>query len=103
MKTMVFVLFLLGANVALAQSYGNVLNNQPQFVQFYTHAEHASTQPLATPQYILGNSSATSAHGVRPLWEFPVAEAVPLGDVARLLRKQHELAKKAEKVFSDQR
>lgn len=105
MKLTMFVLFLCCSSLAFAQ-YGGVtavLNNQPVVVQIPSHTEHASIHSLATPQYIFDGSQSNYARGVKPLWEIPVtSEAMPLGDAARLLRKQHAMAKKAEKVLSDQ-
>ncbi|MBV8477558.1 MAG: hypothetical protein JO266_12765 [Acidobacteria bacterium] len=103
MKSAVVVLVCLWAAAAAAQSYGSVLNSDPVIFEIPSHAGHASFQPLASPQNILAGSEPSYARGVRPLWEFPASAPVPLGDVARLLRKQHELARKADKVFSDQR
>ncbi len=104
MKSTIFVLFLLAcATAACAQLNATVLSSQPVVISMPSHAEHASFQALATPQYVLGNSAPAYAQGVKPLWEFPLMkEAVPLGDVARQLRQEHALAKKAKKVFSDQ-
>ena len=42
------------------------------------------------------------AHGVRPLWEVATpAYVVPLGDSARMLKKEHMSAKKAEIVWNN--
>ena len=104
MKPVSLVLLVLCATAAFGQYGGSVLNNQPVITEFASHVEHASVQSLATPQYILGSSASISARGVTPLWEFPVtSEEVSLGEVARQLRKQHELAKKAQRVMTDQK
>lgn len=107
MKTTIAVMFLFCATAAFSQSYGTVgavLQNEPMIFELPSHTMHASVQALATPQYLNGISGSTSAQGVKPLWEFPVREeTVSLGDIARQLRQQHLLAKKADKVFSDQR
>jgi hypothetical protein len=44
------------------------------------------------------------AHGERPLWEFgPVSEPErPLGDVAREVRKEKQVARKAEITLEKQ-
>ena len=106
MKTTMLVVLVFCASAALCQSYGTagvVLQNQPLIFEMPSHAEHASAVPLAAPQYLNGPSGSTYAQGVKPLWEFPVSgENVSLGEVARQFRQQHLLAKKAEKVFSDQ-
>ncbi len=102
MKLTLAVLFLFCATAASAQ-YASVLNSQPVVIELPSHVEHASSQPLATPQNLLQRSMPTYAQGVQPLWEFPLmSDAIPLGDVAREFRKQHLLAQKAERVFSDQ-
>ncbi len=104
MKLIISVLFLFCATAAFAQAYGTVLSNQPIIMEIPSHTEHASMHPLAAPQYILETSVPSYAQGIQPLWEFPLmSDAMPLGDVARELRRQHAFAKKAEKVLSDQR
>jgi hypothetical protein len=106
MKTTIIVMLLFCATAAFCQSYGivgAVLQNQPTILEIPSHAEHASAVPMSAPQYLNGLSGSTYAQGLKPLWEFPVSEeTVSLGEVARQLRQQHLLAKKAEKVFSDQ-
>ena len=48
------------------------------------------------------SSVNVQAHGVRPLWEVAKpSEPVPLGDAARLLRKEHAAAKKADIVWNN--
>ena len=45
----------------------------------------------AMEQSLLENSSVFVCEGERPLWEVqPLAPQVPLGDIARALRKEHE-------------
>jgi hypothetical protein len=106
MKTTILVMLLFSATAAFCQAtgaMGAVLQSQPMIFEVPSHPEHASAVPLATPQYLNGLAGSTYAQGVKPLWEFPVSEnTVSLGEVARQLRQQRLLAKKAEKVFSDQ-
>ena len=106
MKTTILVTLLFCATTAFCQSYGavgGVLQNQPMMLDIPSHPLHASTQALATPQYLNESTGSTYAAGVQPLWEFPVREqSVSLGDAARQFRQEHLLAKKAEKIFSDQ-
>jgi hypothetical protein len=100
MKITVIALFIFCATIALGQSGVAVLNNQAQVVEMDSHPEHASQMSLAPEQNILGNSSSVSAHGERPLWELaPVKTEIPLGDVARMERKQHANDKKAPVVW----
>jgi hypothetical protein len=91
-------LLLLGAGNLLAQVGGGALSNQPQIFDIPSHPERASRQALAQEQSLLDPSTTTSAKGERPLWDVPkqqVTYVMPLGDVARFYRKQHEVAKKA--------
>ena len=99
MKTTLFALFLLCATAALGQSAG-YLSNEPQLFQIPNHTQHASQGPMQQEQTLLINSNNVYGRGERPLWEFAstVPAAIPLGDIARLLRNQHAIAKKATKV-----
>jgi hypothetical protein len=100
--TTMFVLCVLSTTPSFAQSVTGsyVLESQPQIIHVPSHAEHASPQPMAQEQNLYVQTTSAVAHGERPLWEFEhPAETMPLGDVARLLRKQHETAKKAIKVL----
>jgi len=99
MKTTLFALFFLCATAALGQSAGS-LSNEPQIVQFASHNLRASEIPMQQERTLLITSSTVYARGERPLWEFasPAPAETPLGDVARLLRNQHAIARKATKV-----
>ena len=102
MKTTLFVLCLLCATAALGQTAGGVLSADPQVFRSPDHAQRASQQLMAPEQNIRENSAYTYAQGERPLWEvMPVKHEVPLGDVARMLRKEHLAAKKADFVRND--
>jgi hypothetical protein len=101
MKTTLFVLCFLCATAALGQSAGggSALSSEPRVIEFPSHLGHASQRPMALEQNLLEKSSYVYAHGERPLWEVaPVTNAMPLGDVARILRKEHETTKKADFV-----
>jgi hypothetical protein len=57
---------------------------------------------MGQEQNLLIGSGNAQAHGVRPLWEVYVSsQAMPLGDAARLLRKEHSSAKKADVVWEN--
>lgn len=104
MKTTLFALCFLCTTTALGQSgiVGQTLTSQPQVIQMYSHPEHASQQPMAREQNLLEKTGLVYDQGTRPLWEVaPVHTAVPLGDTARMLRKQRETAKKAVTVLED--
>jgi hypothetical protein len=101
MKTTLFVLFILCAATAVAQS-ASVIPNQPQPAVFVDHPMHAEPHSMATESPIAGTSSDaySYARGEQPLWQFgPISEPVPLGDVARAYRNQKSVAKKAAIVF----
>src|SRR5579864_839923 len=106
MKTALFVLCFLCATTALAQSAGGSVGSAPlsSTVQMASHAERASQQSLAQEQSLLEQSNYFYAQGERPLWEVqPLSKsrAVPLGDIARAFRKDHELVKKADIILHD--
>lgn len=101
-KATLFVLCLLCATVTMGQSVGGILSAEPQVFRVPDHSLHASQQAMATEQSLLECSSFTYVQGERPLWEFaPASHAVPLGDIARMLKKEHEAAKKAFFVRND--
>ena len=102
MKTTLLFLFVFCATAAFSQnaSMGALLSNEPVIVEFASHAGHASQQPMGVEQNLLGASGFTSARGERPLWEFATpSQVTPLGDSARVLKKAHETAKKADIVW----
>ncbi len=102
MKTTLFVLCLLCATAAFGQSVGGVMSAEPQVFHPPDHAQRAAYQALAPEQNVMGNSNYYYEQGERPLWEVqPAARVVPLGDIARMLRKEHEAAKKAEFIKND--
>jgi hypothetical protein len=106
MKAALLGLCFLCATAALGQSVGGSVGAAPvaSSVQMASHAEHASQQPLAQEQSLLEHSNYFYAQGERPLWEVqPLSKSrpVPLGDIARMLRKDHEMAKKADIVLHD--
>ena len=95
MKTALFVLCLLCAGTAMAQSGGAaILSNS---LQFSNHTSHAAPTALASEQDLWGGSgSVVIAQGERPVGEVvPEKYEMPLGDAARLLRKEHSTAKKS--------
>ena len=104
MKITLFALCFLCATAALGQSVGGTsLSSQVQVFQMPSHTEHASQHPLAEEQSLLEHSNYIYAQGERPLWEVQPASPrpIPLGDIARLLRKEHATAKKADIVRND--
>jgi glucose/arabinose dehydrogenase len=107
MKSLIFALCLLLTTAAFGQSLKQPsLSNQPQGRAVPSHPRHAGPQPMAQEVSLLGGSRQVSARGANPLWESArvpdgarVSDAMPLGDVARLLREQHATAKKATIVL----
>ena len=102
MKTGLFLFCVLCATTALAQSGGAALSGEVQVFQMPSHEHRATQQTMAQEQSLLENSNSLSVQGERPLWEVqPLAPKVPLGDIARELRKEHESAKKADFIRND--
>ncbi|HEV3207190.1 MAG TPA: hypothetical protein VGZ28_09560 [Terriglobales bacterium] len=103
MTFVVLCLFCLaGAAFGQAAVTGTGLSSEPVVYEFQSHAAHAAPQTMGNEQNLLIGSGNAQAHGVRPLWEVhTLAPVVPLGDTARLLRKEHADAKKAEIVWNN--
>lgn len=104
MKTTLLVLFFLCATVAFGQSSNatGALSNEPMVIQFMSHPGHAAREGMGQEQTLLDQSVNIQARGVRPLWEVAVpSQLTPLGDSARLLRKEHAAAKKSEVVWTN--
>ena len=104
MKTMCVVLFCLGAPAAFGQSSVGVgaLSAEPVITEFSSHSQRATQTPMANQESLLETSEYVFAQGQRPLWEVgTLPRTVPLGDSARLLRKEHEKAKKAEIIWQN--
>jgi hypothetical protein len=101
-KTLFLLSCLQLASVAFGQSAAGtaVLDNQPVRINIPSHPQTAAPQPMGTELTLLGDAHFVSAEGTRPLWEVQhPAETMPLGDYARMLRKQQLTAKKAVKVL----
>jgi len=101
MKTLIIFLCLLLTSAAFGQAIGYAsANNQPVVMEVPSHPLHAAHQPMAQELSLVAGSAYISAQGQRPLWEVArIPDGMPLGDVARLLRKQHATAKKATIVL----
>ena len=103
MKTVVFVVVfcLFFASACFGQTAG-VLGGEAQQLQKTEHTRQAAQHDMAHPQDIYEHSAYTYEKGERPLYEFgPVSQPVPLGDIARALRKQHALVKKADIIWEN--
>lgn len=100
----IFGLCVFGPVAAAAQGIsGSLANSQPQMLVFAEHPQHASQIGLAPEQDLRERSTYTFAHGERPLWELmPLPPPGPsLGDLARVFRSEHAMAKKAIAVWKD--
>jgi hypothetical protein len=106
MKTAFFLFCVLCASAAFGQNVSagtSALSAQPIPIVVPTHPEHASQRALNTEQSLFETSAYTYARGERPLWEVaPKIVEVPLGDIARDLRKDHAIARKSAAVFENQ-
>ena len=100
MKTAFLVLCLLLTTAAYGQYYG-AISSEPQPYRAPTHPQHATVHALAAEQYVLGGTAYISAQGEKPTWELPQAPVQSLGEIARILRKEHAKVKKARFVFED--
>lgn len=104
MKITLLALLILCSAIAFGQAAGSI-SSQVQPVVIPDHPQHASQQSLATEHSLVGGGPGTYsyAQGERPLWEFgPFSDPVPLGDVARAVRKEKVNARKAGIIFEKQ-
>lgn len=102
MKTALCALCLLCAAGAFGQSLGNVAVNST--VQFADHPLRATPQGLGQEQCTSWSyGSVYIEHGEMPLSEvrLPEVHIVPLGDLARAQKKEHDTAKKARVVWEN--
>jgi hypothetical protein len=99
MKTLLCAVFLLCTSAAFAQTVSGAISSQVTVFQMPSHPEHATYAPLGREQNLSEHCAYIYAKGERPLWEVaPVKEEVPLGDIARALKEDHQKAPKAEFV-----
>ena len=95
-------MIVFAASACFGQAAG-AISSQPQPIQVPSHPMHAEQHSMAAEQSLVGGGTYAYAQGERPLWEFgPVSQPVPLGDIARAVRKEKQAAKKAEFVFEKQ-
>ena len=102
-RASLIALWLLFATAAFGQSSaGSVLTAEPQVFRPPDHSQRAAQMPMGQPQTLLESNSSFFVEGERPLWEVqPAKREVPLGDIARMYKRDHELLKKAEFVKND--
>jgi hypothetical protein len=102
MKKTVLTLCLLCASHAFGQYSAPVLSSEPQKFEVPTHEQQATQKDMGMERSLLITSNSSHEHGMRPLWELaPVKIETPLGDTARMLKKQHEGSKKADIVWEN--
>jgi|SRR5450432_3984034 hypothetical protein len=104
MKIGVLVLCFFCAATAFGQASGVVsaMSSQPQVIEFTSHTEFATQHAMGNEQNLLETEGYTWAQGERPLWEVaPASHPTPLGDSARMLKKEHTATKKADIVWSN--
>ncbi|HXZ31467.1 MAG TPA: hypothetical protein VEH30_04250 [Terriglobales bacterium] len=106
MKTALLVASLLCTTAALGQAINGAVATPTMAneYQMITHEQHATAQHVAQEHSLLdGLNSVSVAEGELPLWEVAPKDPpyVPLGDTARMLRKEHESVKKAQFVFEN--
>jgi hypothetical protein len=105
MKNMLLVVMIFCAGCACF-GQAAAISSQPSPIVMTSHPMTAQQHSLATEHSLVGGGSSTYAYaqGERPLWEFGpfLPPPVPLGDVARAVRKEKATAKKAEFVFEKQ-
>jgi hypothetical protein len=81
---------------------GAVLSSEPQRIEVPSHEQHAEQRNMGEERSLLMTTNNIQAHGERPLWELaPVKIETPLGDSARMLKKQHANTRKADIVWEN--
>lgn len=102
MKKLILVLGLFCASQAFGQLAAGVLSSEAQGIYVPSHDATAMQKPISDERSLLISSNSVHAQGTRPLWELaPVHTEVPLGDSARMLKKQHDASKKADIVWEN--
>ena len=96
------LLCLLSSTAAFAQLGASYISSEPQIYHSPSHPAHASYTPMAAEQNVIGGANYFSAQGERPVTEFPHAEAVSLGTVAREFRQEHAQVRKSRVVWTNQ-
>lgn len=102
MKTTILVACLFVAASAFGQTAGYLTGPTVtgSTVQMYDHPMAAAHHDMGEQKSLLSGSQYTYAQGERPLWEFALPdESKPLGDVARELKKEHNIARKSTFVY----
>lgn len=101
MNRIILIVCLLSASAAFGQNYVGYLNSEPQVYHAPDHPAHASYTAIAQERGIVTGGFVSIATGEKPASDFPQVVAMPLGDAARELKKQHAQLKKARKVWEN--
>ena len=102
MKKLLFAACFLFATSAFGQVGTSSLSSQITEYTFASHPAKADFKEMGHPQNLLDSSGYTYAQGERPLWEVaPESHEIPLGDIARAIRKEHESTKKATATWQN--
>jgi hypothetical protein len=105
MKILLIATVILCSAAAFGQAGVSAVSNQAVPLQIADHPQHATYASMASENPLVGGGAETYsyARGERPLWEFgPVSEPLPLGDIARAIRKEKMTAKRAAKIVEKQ-
>ncbi|MGA3196632.1 MAG: hypothetical protein ABSD39_16665 [Terriglobales bacterium] len=101
MKKILFASLLFSASAAFGQYTVGHIDNQPNVFHPAEHPATAYYAPMAGERSIVGGGGTSYIQGDRPASDFPQMASVPLGDMARELKKQHLKAKKAHIVWEN--
>jgi hypothetical protein len=101
MKTAFLVLCLLLTTAAFGQYSAGSISSEPQPYRPLSHPQKAKVHALAVEEYVLASTSYASAQGEKPTWELPQATVQSLGEIARILRREHARLKKARFVYEN--
>ena len=86
-----------------AGAFGQAISSGPSPAHMLVmtgNPQHAAPTAMAPEQDLRERSGTNSGRGERPLWEFGTErQPISLGQLARDIRKEHEMAKKAVKVW----
>lgn len=101
MKRILLVLLLLSTSAAFGQYTAGHIDSQVQVYHIPDHPAHASYLSIGDGYGIVGGGTVTFGQGEHPASDFPQLAAVPLGDAARELKKQHAQVKKARFIWEN--
>src|SRR5450432_1861912 len=102
MKKLLLVFGLFFASQAFGQIAAGVISSESQRIYVPSHDAVAEQKSMTEERSLLIPSNSVHGQGSRPLWELaPVHVDIPLGDTARMLKKQHGAFRKADIVWEN--